>query len=71
MKESTKKTEWTESAAAEPFNEVIEHFQNVERMPQKPVELQSMPKPIRWFGYLFTGFVACGVLAVWIIHMIH
>ncbi|MBO7748137.1 hypothetical protein I8J29_28490 [Paenibacillus sp. MWE-103] len=40
------------------FNDVTEHYRTVMGVPDKPVDLNGMPKPLRMFGYFFLGAFA-------------
>ncbi|MFC4812448.1 hypothetical protein [Paenibacillus sp. GCM10023250] len=47
------------------FNDVTEHYRTVLGVPDKPVDLNSMPKPLRLFGYFFLGaFVVFAIILV-------
>jgi hypothetical protein len=45
------------------FNNVTDHYHNIMGVPTKPVDLNSMPKPIRWFGYFFYTVIGVGAIA--------
>ncbi|MFI2859318.1 hypothetical protein ACH6EH_19725 [Paenibacillus sp. JSM ZJ436] len=55
------------------FNSVTDHYRNVMGAPTKRVNMNSLPKPIRWFMYLiyiFAGLAALSILAIIIYQII-
>ena len=52
---------WTEESrptAGNTFNDVTGHNRAIMGVPDKPIDLGSMPKPLRLFGYFFLGAFA-------------
>jgi hypothetical protein len=47
-----------------PFNDAMEHRQQVMGQSMKPADLASMPTAVRWFGYFFLTFIAVGGLTM-------
>ncbi len=45
------------------FNDATEHFQSIVGMPNKRVDLNAMPKFVRWFGYFFYTVLVLGAIA--------
>ncbi|MFC5529767.1 hypothetical protein [Cohnella yongneupensis] len=65
MKDAREDDEKAVINETKPFNDVTEHYQNIMGMPNKPADLSSMPKAVRWFGYFFIGMaVVCFLLMV-------
>ncbi|WP_233566946.1 hypothetical protein [Cohnella endophytica] len=60
-----------EPTVVEPFNAATEHLQQIIGVPNKSVDLKSMPKPIRWFGYFFVGFIICALLTLVLIQLFY
>lgn len=51
-----------------PFNDASDHFQRIEGYPTRNVDMQSLPKPIRYLGYgLMTIFGILSLIAIFLI----
>ena len=47
------------------FNDFTEHNKNILGVPDKKIDLQTMPKILRWFGYFFIGSITlCALVLV-------
>jgi hypothetical protein len=44
------------------INDATEHYRNIMGVPNKKVDLKSMPKLLRWFGYFFYTAIVLLVL---------
>ncbi len=61
--ESQEKQHRTESiTTVEPFNDATSHLQNIVGTPNKRVDLNTLPKPIRMFYYFFVSVIVIGVI---------
>ncbi|NBD24510.1 hypothetical protein [Paenibacillus glycinis] len=56
--EHQRRNEEHRQPAGNTFNDVTEHNRTIMGVPDKPVDLGSMPKPLRIFGYFFLGAFA-------------
>lgn len=45
------------------FNDVTEHYHNIIGVPNQKADLQTMPAPLRWFGYFLYGVMIVFVIA--------
>ncbi|WP_340701311.1 hypothetical protein [Brevibacillus borstelensis] len=54
----------------EPFNSVVDHYRNIVGTPSKPIDMESMPKPLKWFGYIVFGILLTGSLLLLIAFLI-
>lgn len=52
-----------------PINDAMDHLNRIEGYPTN-VNLKSLPKPIRYFGYFFLSFFAIFFLAFLILSII-
>ncbi|MBM7702995.1 amino acid transporter [Metabacillus iocasae] len=46
-----------------PINDVMKHLNKLEGYPTN-VELKTLPKPLRYFGYFFISFFALAALII-------
>ncbi|MFM1650541.1 hypothetical protein ACI7RC_00405 [Brevibacillus sp. B_LB10_24] len=63
VKESRDSSDRTADEQGVPsFNSVTDHYQNIMGVPKQTVDLNSMPKPLRWFGYFFYAIIGIGAI---------
>lgn len=48
----------------QPFNDVTEHYQKIMGMPNQRPNVKSMPKWLRIFYFLISGFVITALLII-------
>ncbi|MCM3130369.1 hypothetical protein ACFQ3J_10505 [Paenibacillus provencensis] len=71
--DENQKYETNESNENVSFNSVTDHYRNVMGAPTKRVNMNSLPKPIRWFMYFIytvAGLAALSFLAIIIYQII-
>ena len=47
-----------------PMNDAVEHMKNIEGSLPSNVDLKKLPKPLRYFGYFFIGFMSISLLII-------
>ncbi|MEJ8547960.1 hypothetical protein [Brevibacillus borstelensis] len=70
MNEEKRSSEYRPPQENEPFNSVVDHYRNIVGTPDKPIDLESMPKPLRWFGYFFFSVILIGSIMLLIAFLI-
>ncbi|MFF0830100.1 hypothetical protein ACFYU8_24820 [Brevibacillus sp. NPDC003359] len=53
------------------FNSAMSHMQNIEGLPSKSADLNSMPAPVRWFAYFAFGGMAIGGIVAFILALMN
>jgi len=53
-----------------PINDAMEHLCNIEGYPTD-VDYKTLPKPLKYFGYFFTGFFAISILFILIAKLLN
>jgi hypothetical protein len=53
-----------------PFNDVIDHFNEIEGNAGSPAntEINKLPKPLKYIGYFMIGFISLSILFVFILN---
>lgn len=47
-----------------PFNDVTNHLQRIEGYPSSTVDFETLPKPIRYFGYFFVSLFSLSGITI-------
>jgi len=47
-----------------PMNDAIDHMSNIEGSIPAQIEMNKLPKPLRFFGYFVFGFFAISIIIV-------
>lgn len=61
------------AAGGNVFNDYTAHNRTIMGVPDKPIDLKGMPRPLRYFGYFFMGAIVLGGVAFlvsWIVQRI-
>ncbi|MFF2879184.1 amino acid transporter [Gottfriedia sp. NPDC057991] len=57
-----------------PFNDVIDHFNKIEGNAANAFNketVKGLPKPIKYIGYFFAGFLSISILLIFILNLLH
>ncbi len=51
-----------EDKSKKPFNDAVDHMHRIEGMQTENADFRKMPKPIRFLGYFFIGFIVLTIV---------